>query len=150
MMFGGGEARVEEDFSFRISNLPGGLYRFSVRLPPGNHYVESIRAEGQDIIDRLVEMSDHDHLSGVEVRVSPEGSRISGMVESEEDGKPVDGATVLVFAADPQHREAFRALPERLKPTRPEGFFCRAWPLRNTWCALWSNMSPAVRVSWST
>ena len=104
MMFGRGEARVEEDLSFRISNLPGGLYRFSVSLPPGNHYVESIRAEGQDIFDRLLELNDHDHLSEVEVRVSPEGSQISGMVESEEDGQPVDGATVLVFAADPQQR----------------------------------------------
>ena len=103
-VFGGRGARVEEDLSFRISNLPGGLYRFSVSLPPGNHYVESIRAEGQDIFDRLLELNDHDHLSEVEVRVSPEGSQISGMVESEEDGQPVDGATVLVFAADPQQR----------------------------------------------
>lgn len=107
LRFGGGGGRVEEDFSFRISNLPGGLYRFSVSLPPGNHYVESIRAQGQDILDRLIEMNDQDHLSGVEVRVSPNGSRISGRVESEEDGKAVDGATVLVFSADPQQRGSF-------------------------------------------
>ena len=107
LRFGGGGNRVEEDFSFRISNLPGGLYRFTVNLPPGNHYVESIRAQGQDILDRLIEMNDQDHLSGVEVRVSPNGSRISGVVQSEEDGKAVDGATVLVFAADPQQRGSF-------------------------------------------
>ena len=105
--FGGGGRSIEEDFSFRISNLPGGLYRLSVNLPPGNHYVESIRAQGQDIIDRLIEMNDHDQLSGVEVRVSPHGSRISGVVQSEEDGKAVDGATVLVFSADPQQRGSF-------------------------------------------
>ena len=105
--FGGGGRPIEEDFSFRISNLPGGLYRLSVSLPPGNHYVESIRAQGQEIIDRLIEMNDHDQLSDVEVRVSPNGSRISGVVRSEEDGKAVDGATVLVFAADPQQRGSF-------------------------------------------
>ena len=105
--FGGGGRPIEEDFSFRISHLPGGLYRLSVNLPPGNHYVESIRAQGQDIVDRLIEMNDHDHLSGVEVRVSPNGSRISGVVRGEEDGKAVDGATVLVFAADPQQRGSF-------------------------------------------
>ena len=105
--FGGGGRPIEEDFSFRISNLPGGLYRLSVNLPPGNHYVESIRAQGQDIIDRLIEMNDHDQLSGVEVRVSPHGSRISGVVQSEDDGKAVDGATVLVFSADPQQRGSF-------------------------------------------
>ena len=105
--FGGGGRPIEEDFSFRISSLPGGLYRFMVNLPPGNHYVESIRAQGQEIIDRLIEMNDQDHLSGVEVRVSPDGSRISGVVQNEDDGKAVDGATVLVFAADPQQRGSF-------------------------------------------
>ena len=107
LRFGGGGGRVEEDFSFRISNLPGGLYRFSVSLPPGNHYVESIRAQGQDILDRPIEMNDQDHLSGVEVHVSPHGSRISGMVQSDDGGKAVDGATVLVFAADPQQRGSY-------------------------------------------
>ena len=137
MMFGGGEARVEEDFSFRISNLPGGLYRFSVSLPPGNHYVESIRTEGQDIIDRLVEMSDHDHLSGVEVRVSPEGSRISGMVESEEDGKPVDGATVLVFAANPQHRGSFSRFTRTTQTDQAGRFFLQGLaPAEYLVCAL--------------
>ena len=105
--FGGGGRPIEEDFSFRVANLPGGLYRLSVNLPPGNHYVESIRAQGQDIIDRLIEMNDQDQLSGVEVRISPDGSRISGVVRSEEDGKAVDGATVLVFAADPQQRGGY-------------------------------------------
>ncbi len=137
MMFGGGEARVEEDFSFRISNLPGGLYRFSVSLPPGNHYVESIRTEGQDIIDRLVEMSDHDHLSGVVVRVSPEGSRISGMVESEEDGKPVDGATVLVFAADPQQRGSFSRFTRTTQTDQAGRFFLQGLaPAEYLVCAL--------------
>jgi hypothetical protein len=137
MMFGGGEARVEEDFSFRISNLPGGLYRFSVSLPPGNHYVESIRTEGQDIIDRLVEMSDHDHLSGVEVRVSPEGSRISGMVESEEDGKPVDGATVLVFAVNPQHRGSFSRFTRTTQTDQAGRFFLQGLaPAEYLVCAL--------------
>ena len=137
MMFGRGEARVEEDFSFRISNLPGGLYRFSVRLPPGNHYVESIRAEGQDINDRLIEMNDHDHLSGVEVRVSPEGSQISGMVESEEDGQPVDGATVLVFAADPQQRGSYSRFTRTTQTDQAGRFFLQGLaPAEYLVCAL--------------
>ena len=126
--FGGGGSPIEEDFSFRISNLPGGLYRFSVRLPPGNHYVESIRAEGQDIIDRLVEMSDHDDLSGVEVRISPKGSRISGMVESEEDRIAVDGATVLVFAADPEQRGSFSRFTRTTQTDQAGRFFLEGLP----------------------
>ncbi len=52
-------------------------------------------------------MNDQDHLSGVEVHVSPDGSRISGMVQSEDGGRAVDGATVVVFAADPQQRGSY-------------------------------------------
>ncbi len=106
IIFGGGGARVEEDFTFKISNLMGGLYRFSVRLPPGNHYVESIRVEGQEIIDRPIEMRTNDRLAGVEIRVSSKGSRISGFVQKEEAREAAQGATVLVFADDPQYRES--------------------------------------------
>lgn len=126
--FGGGGRPIEEDFSFRISNLPGGLYRLSVSLPPGNHYVESIRAQGQDIIDRLIEMNDQDHLSGVEVRVSPNGSQISGRVESEEDGKAVDGATVLVFAADPQQRGSFSRFTRTTRTDQTGGYSLKGLP----------------------
>ena len=105
MFFGGTGASLEEDFTFRISNLPEGPYRLMVRLPPGNHYVDSIRVEGQDITDRPIEMRSNDRLEGVEVRVSSEGARISGVVEQVEGRDAAEGATVLVFAADSQHRE---------------------------------------------
>lgn len=104
MFGGGGGAQVEADFTFRISNLLGGLYRFAVRLPPGNHYVEAVRVEGQDIIDREIEMRDTDRLEGVEVRVSSDGARINGFVEQGEEREAAAGATVLVFAAAPQYR----------------------------------------------
>ncbi len=96
--------QVEEDFTFRISDLPEGLYRFSVRLPPGNHYVESVRVEGQEIIDRSIETKNNDRLEGVEIHVSSEGAQVSGVVEQEDTQERADGATVLVFAADAQFR----------------------------------------------
>jgi len=135
--FGGGGRPIEEDFSFRVSNLPGGLYRLSVNLPPGNHYVESIRAQGQDIIDRPIEMNDQDHLSDVEVRVSPNGSRISGRVESQDDGKAVDGATVLVFAADPQQRGSFSRFTRTTQTDQTGSFFLQGLaPAEYLVCAL--------------
>lgn len=101
---GGGGGEVEEDLTFRIPNLLGGLYRLAVRLPPGKHYVESVRIEGQDISDREIELRDTDQLAGVEVVVSSRGSGISGLVRSEEAGEAAAGTTVLVFAADSQFR----------------------------------------------
>ena len=105
IFFGGTGVRVKEDFTFRKSNLPEGRYRLAVRLSTGNHYVSSIRFEGQDITDRPIEMRSNDRLEGVEVHLSSDGARINGFVEQAEGRKAAEGATVLVFAADPRHRE---------------------------------------------
>lgn len=104
IQFGGSRSQVKEDSTFKISNLVEGTYRLVVKLPQGNHYVDSIRVEGQEITDRPIEMRNNDWLPGVEVHVSSEGAGISGYVEQEEDREAAEGATVLVFADDPEHR----------------------------------------------
>ena len=102
--FGGTGGRVEEDLTFKFANLYEGAYHLAVRLPPGNHYVSSIRVEGEDLTDRLIELRSNDRLDGVRVHVSSDGARITGVVEENESGQAVEGATVLVFAADSQRR----------------------------------------------
>lgn len=104
MTFGGSGIRVNEDFTFEISNRPEGIYRLVAKLPAGDHYVSSIRVEGQDISDRPIELKSNDRLDGVEIHVSADGARISGYVEQVEEREVAAGATVVVFAADPQHR----------------------------------------------
>ena len=101
---GGGNARVEEDFTFKITNLHEASYRLVVRLPPGNHYVESIRLRTEELIDRPIEVRSADRLDGVEIHLSSEGARISGVVEKEEAREAAVGATVLAFAADSEFR----------------------------------------------
>lgn len=102
--FGGTGGRVEEGLTFKLANLHEGAYHLAVRLPPGNHYVSSIRIEGEDITDRPIELRSSDRLDGVEVHVSSNGAQISGVVEENKAGQAVEGATVLVFAADSQRR----------------------------------------------
>lgn len=102
--FGGENARVEEDFTFKIKNLPEASYRLVVRLPPGNHYVESIRLRTEELIDRPIEVRSADRLDEVEIHVSSEGAQVSGVVEKEEAREVAEGATVLVFAADSDFR----------------------------------------------
>lgn len=113
MSFGGSGFQVKEDFTFKISNRPEGTYRLMVRLPAGNHYVSSIRFEGQDITDRPIELRSNDRLDGVEIYISSEGARFSGSVEQAEGRKVAEGATVLVFSADPDQR----AFPSRFTRT---------------------------------
>ncbi|MCY3758330.1 MAG: carboxypeptidase-like regulatory domain-containing protein [Acidobacteria bacterium] len=102
--FGGENARVEEDFTFKITNLPEASYRLVVRLPPGNHYVESIRLRTEELIDRPIEVRSADRLDEVEIHVSSEGAQVGGVVEKEEAREVAQGATVLVFAADSDFR----------------------------------------------
>lgn len=104
--FGGAGARVEEDFTFKVSRLSAGPYRFVVWLPRGNHYVSSVRIEGHDVTDRPIELRSDDRLKGVEVQVSSDGAQIRGVVQKDSAGEAVEGATVLVFAADSQNRGA--------------------------------------------
>lgn len=104
MSFGGSGGQVDEDFTFKISNQPEGRHRLVARLPAGHHYVSSIRAEGQDITDRPIELRSNDRLDGVEIHISSNGARLSGVVEQAEKREVAAGVTVLVFAADSQHR----------------------------------------------
>ncbi len=120
--FGSTRASLEEDFSFKIANLPDGPYHLVVKLPQGNHYVSSIRVEGKDITDRPIEMRINDQLTGVEIHVSSEGAGISGYVEKAEEREVAEGATVLVFAADPRHRGSFSRFT-RTKQTDQSGRF---------------------------
>ena len=102
--FGGENARVEEDFTFKITNLPEASYRLVVRLPSGNHYVESIRLQTEELIDRPIRVRSADRLDEVEIHVSSEGAQVSGVVEKEEAREVAEGAIVLVFAADSDFR----------------------------------------------
>ena len=58
----------------------------------------------RDITDRPIELRSNDRLDGVEIHVSADGARITGYVEQAEQREVATGATVVVFAADPQHR----------------------------------------------
>ena len=104
IFFGGESGRVGEDFTFKIKNLPEASYHLVVRLPPGNHYVESIRLQNEELIDRPIEVRSADRLDEVEIHVSSEGAQVSGVVEKEESREVAKGATVLVFAADSDFR----------------------------------------------
>ena len=100
IFFGRRSSRLEEDFTFKIKNLPEASYRLVVRLPPGNHYIESIRLRTEELIDRPIAVRSADRLDEVEIHVSSEGAQVGGIVKKEEAREIAEGATVVVFAAD--------------------------------------------------
>ena len=103
-LFGNTRAILEEDSTFKVSNLSEGRFRFAVTLPPGNHYVSSIRVERRDITDRSIELKSNDRLDEVKIHIASDGAQLSGVVEHAEGREAAEGATVLIFAAAPQHR----------------------------------------------
>ena len=122
LSFGGIRASIEKDLTFKIANHPEGSFHLMVMLPPGNHYVSSIRVDGQDLTDRPIELKSNDQLDGMEIHISPQGARISGHVEQAEEREVVAGATVLVFAADPQRRD-FPSRFTRTTQTDQSGYY---------------------------
>ena len=114
---GGGRSRVEEDFTFKIKDVPEASYRFVVRLfnTPGNHYVESIRIRTEELVDRPIEVRSGDRLDGVAIHVSSEGAQISGVVEKEEGREVAQAATVLVFSADSEYRGLHSRFTRRVR-----------------------------------
>ena len=136
--FSGGTSRVEEDFTFRIANLPEATYRFVVGLPPwGNHYVESIRILTEELIDRPIKLRNADRLDGVEIHVSSEGAQVSGVVKKEQAREVVPGATVVVFAADSEHRGVFSRFTKTVHANQQGRFSIKGLPpARYLVCAL--------------
>lgn len=114
---GGGRSRIEEDFTFKIKDVPEASYRLVVRIfnTPGNHYIESIRIRTEELIDRPIEVRSGDLLDGVEIHVSSEGAQISGVVEKEEGREVAQAATVLVFAADSEYRGRHSRFTRRVR-----------------------------------
>jgi carboxypeptidase family protein len=105
--FGGGPQETKDDLTF-TQNVAEGSMRFNVNLPTGNFYLKSIRMEGRDVTDQAVEFKNNDRYHGVEVVISSQGGQLSGVVRKEEGGEVLRGATVVLFAADPEHQSKSR------------------------------------------
>jgi len=105
--FGGGPQETKDDLTFSQSVAEGSM-RFNVNLPTGNYYLKSIRMEGRDVTDQAVDFKNNDRYQGVEVVISSQGGQLSGVVRKEEGGEVLRGATVVLFAADPERQSKSR------------------------------------------
>lgn len=102
------------DGSFVAKNVFGRA-RFQVRVPEG-WMLKSIRHEGRDITEDVIELGSRQQLSGVEVLITNKVTEINGQVLDEKN-VPVVEATVLLFPADENRwYENSRAI----RATRPD------------------------------
>ena len=90
--------------TFRLVNLPEMEGRFQVFGIKENAFVKSIRMDGREVLDQVVEIKASSRIEGVEIVISPEGASVRGVVCQEENGPVVKGATVIIFPADIEKR----------------------------------------------
>ncbi len=121
VFFGTGPQQTNDDFTFRLTDVSEGPSRFNVSLPGGGFYLKSIRLEGRDVTDQVVEFRNNERFQGVEVIISAQGAQLNGTVRKEENNELVKGATVVLFAADPQRLGKTRFI--KITQTDQQGSF---------------------------
>jgi hypothetical protein len=93
----GGNARVNDDWSFEVAQLFDARV-FRVNLPP-EWGLKAVTWNGQDITDTPVEFPPGQTSTGLEIVVTQKLSAVSGRVVDTR-GAPATDATVVVFPAD--------------------------------------------------
>jgi len=100
MMMGGGQATVNDDFTFEMK-VPPGRYILRMAGPINDWYLHAVRLNGLDVTDNGFDVANAS-VTDVAVEVTAKPSGATGKVV-DENGQPVRDAWVVVFAQDPQH-----------------------------------------------
>ena len=99
MMMGGGQATVNDDFTFEMK-VPPGRYILRMAGPINDWYLHAVRLNGLDVTDNGFDVANAS-VTDVAVEVTAKPSGATGKVV-DENGQPVRDAWVVVFAQDPQ------------------------------------------------
>jgi hypothetical protein len=114
-----GQNRMHDDFTFEMTGLFD-RRRFSASLgPPGSGtqwYVKSVTYDGQDVTDAGIEFAPGRSYDGVQITLTQRATDLSGAV-TDERGKPVLDATVVVF---PANRDRWTYLSRHVRTMRPD------------------------------
>jgi hypothetical protein len=109
-----GGPTVQNDGTFKVDHVFGRA-RFQVTLPEG-WMLESIRHEGRDITDAILELKSQEHVPGIEILVTDRVTEASGLVVDDKNA-PVGDATVLLFPVD---AERWYENSRSVRATRPD------------------------------
>ena len=119
MMFGApGMNRINDDFTFEMTGLFERRRLIANVNPAGTSgwYLKSVSFDGQDITDSGAEFAPGRSYDGVQVVLTQKTTDLSGLV-TDDRGKPVLDATVIVFPAD---RERWSYLSRYIRTIRPD------------------------------
>ena len=115
-LMGGGPTKVNDDFTFEIMSL---FERRLIRASIGQNsgwFLKAVMYDGEDVTDRGVEFTPGRAYAGLEIVFSQKTTDLSGVV-SDDRGKPVLDATVVIF---PANREQWTYASRFLRTARPD------------------------------
>jgi hypothetical protein len=91
----GGE--LTPGLAFSIKGLSEGRIRLYVQLPPGPHYLQSLRIDGKEVVDQALEIHNNDVLRAV-VTIAADGAELAGMAKTQDPEAPAKGVAIVAVA----------------------------------------------------
>lgn len=117
MMMPPGNAKVNDDLTFEVTGLyDRRLLRASINTPNSGWFAKAVLYDGEDITDSGMEFTPGRSYDGLQVVFTQKTTDLSGLV-TDERGKPVLDATVVVF---PANRDRWTFLSRYLRTLRPD------------------------------
>jgi hypothetical protein len=114
------DGSIKADGSFLLTGIADGLYEINVWSECDGCYLKAVKANGEDILDRGLQVSSGSAPSPIELVYSSNTGMIDGTV-TREDGLPASGATVILV---PDHLRRSRFSRDyREKSTDQYGHF---------------------------
>jgi 5-hydroxyisourate hydrolase-like protein (transthyretin family) len=111
-----GVARVEQDGTFALDGVPGGMHLIRASAP-GGWWLKSVQVFGRDVTDTPIEIKNGQQVKGLSLVFSNLVTVIDGTV-TDARNQPVSGVNVIAFPSDearwqPQSRHIQTARPDQ-------------------------------------
>ncbi len=102
--FSGQEGKVKEDGSFLLPNVSEGEYEIGIGGMPEDAYLKSARLEGEDILEKGLEIGAGQALGTLELTIASPAGRVEGLV-LKQDQQPSAGARVVLVPDGPRRTQ---------------------------------------------
>jgi hypothetical protein len=117
MFIGPGSNRVNDDFTFEVTNLfDRRVFRGTAGGPASGWYLKAVLFDGLDVTDTGIDFAPGRAYDGIQIVFSRKTTDLSGLV-TDDRGTPVLDATVLVF---PANRDRWLYQSRFVRTTRPD------------------------------
>jgi protocatechuate 3,4-dioxygenase beta subunit len=140
-MSGGGPAQVSDDWSFELSGLFDLRYISATIAESPDWLLKAVLLNGQDVTDTPLEFAPGRHVDGLQVVFSRKRTELTGAL-SDERGRPLTDATVLIFPVDSKHWTGRSRYIRSARPNQEGRYNLRGMPPEDYYLIALREMEP--------